>query len=246
MTQPLSPGSPRRVLAVRFGAELTRAMKKAKVGQKRLGDVVGVAPSAIANYRCGANLPRLETAQRLASSLHAPVLVEIVMEGRQGQCETCRKTFINQGGGPKRFCSQECRDVKARLREGQGTRGRAIVAERRLRDHMAAVEAMCRKCEPEGLCRDMECPLRSVSILPLANRADDAPIATPAPGPWGDREKKLASVREANARRWDREGERERASALSADRWASMTPEEREAYRQRIRDGRREQLRRSA
>lgn len=239
MTVPLAPGSPRRVLAKRFGAELTRAMKKKGVGQKRLGEQLGVASSNVASWRVGNNLPRLETAQRLASGLDCPVLVEIVLEGRQGQCETCRKTFINQGGGPKRFCSQECRDVKARMREGVEPRHRAIVAERRLADHVAAVEAMCRRCEPEGLCRDMECPLRSVSILPLANRPDDAVKVTKAPGAWGDYEAKLASVREANARRWDREGERERASVMSAERWASMTDEERTEYRRRISEGRR-------
>jgi transcriptional regulator with XRE-family HTH domain len=239
MTQPLLPGSPRKKAAERFGTLLDRAMRRAKVGQVRLGEVAGVAPSSIANYRCGGNLPRIETAQRLAAALSEPQLVDIVLQSRNGECETCRKPFTNQGGGPKRFCSQECRDVKARLREGKGVRGRAIVAERRLADHVVAVTEMCRRCEPEGLCRDMECPLRAVSPLPLARADNEVLPATPAAGAWGDYEKKVASVREANARRWNREGERERASALNAARWAAMTEAERAEYRRKISEGRR-------
>lgn len=240
MTVPLLPGSPRRALAVRFGAELTKAMKARGVGQKTLGSQLGVASSNVASWRVGNNLPRLETAQRLASGLSAPILVEIVLQARTGVCEVDGRSFTNQGGGAKRFCSQECRDVGAKLRSGGGVQGRAIVAERRLRDHMVAVEAMCRGCEPEGLCRDMECALRPVSPLPMASRIDDAlPVIRPA-GAWGDYARKVASVREVNARRWTPE-ERERMAARNRDRWAAMSPEERVAAGQRISVGRRRQ-----
>jgi hypothetical protein len=50
-------------------------------------------------------------------------------------------------------------------------RDRVDAQERRLRAVVAGIEAMCRACEPEGLCRTPECPLRAFSPLPEASRA---------------------------------------------------------------------------
>lgn len=67
--------------------------------------------------------------------------------------------------------------------------------------YSAAVEAMCRECEPEGLCRNVECPLRPVSPLPVAG--DKVDVARPAAGLWGKpgmREHMAAKMREAHRR----------------------------------------------
>ncbi len=40
----------------------------------------------------------------------------------------------------------------------------------RLSDHVSAVERMCRDCEPAGECKTPDCPLRSVSPMPLARK----------------------------------------------------------------------------
>lgn len=114
--RPLGPDSGRRVAASRFGAELRRAMVARKVGALRLAEAVGSGTSAIAVWRSGDNLPRTDTAQRLAEALRWPRLLTLAREGRVGTCERCGTSFVNEGGSPKRFCTAECRYVAVMLR----------------------------------------------------------------------------------------------------------------------------------
>lgn len=116
MTQRLGPDSPRRVAASRFGAELRRAMLARGVGAKRLAAAIETGTSAVAVWRNGDNLPRTDTAQRLAEALRWPKLLAIAREGRYGVCVRCGATFVNEGGAPKRFCSAECLSVDEQLR----------------------------------------------------------------------------------------------------------------------------------
>lgn len=279
MTQPLAPGSPRRVAAARFASELRKAMGARNASVKRLAEATGAAPSAIATWKGGDNLPRTDTAARLAEVLDWPRLVAIVREGRVGSCVRCGRSYTNEGGTPKRFCSSECREVDAVLRERQPvsaladavrielarvngttaavsrrtlgaalteygrseakrvTRNRSL--ERRTATIQAAVDAMCAGCEPSGVCRTSACALRPVSPLPLAlsdRHADE--LRTPE-GPWGPnhRDAQLVAIRAANAARWARPGEREKASQAQLTRFA--TPELRAAHGRRVSVGRR-------
>lgn len=220
MTASISTRSTRYAAAQRFGVELTRVMAKRKVGRRRLAAVLGMRSSSIiAHWRSGNGLPRVDQAVRLTEALDAPILLTIVESVRMGKCENCAKPFLNEGGGPKRYCSELCRKVKAKVRAGSTPRLRAAVAERRLADHRVAVEAMCHACEPDGHCHDRTCALRPVSPLPLITMAL-VEEATPAPGPWGssrNRTRSLAGIRAGNARRWDRPGERERQSARTTE-----------------------------
>lgn len=129
MTVPLSPGSSRLVHARRFGEELDRAMRTRKVGAKRLAPLTGVAVSAIGNWRAGLNLPRTDVAQRLAESLAWPKLASIARAARTQPCTRCGRPFVNDGGTPKRYCSQACRQIDAQLR--RPTPGAALAGELR-------------------------------------------------------------------------------------------------------------------
>jgi hypothetical protein len=86
------------------------------VGAKRLSTAIGTGTSAVAVWRKGDNLPRTDTAQRLADALDWPKLLVIAREGRTGTCQQCGSVFVNEGGAPKRFCSEECRTVNTALR----------------------------------------------------------------------------------------------------------------------------------
>lgn len=123
MTVPLSPTSPRRVAAAAFAAELRRAMAARKVSTKRLAEAIGTGTSAVALYRAGDNLPRTDTAARLAEALDWPKLVGIARAGRALACGRCGRTFVNEGGGPKIYCSAECREVATMLRSRPATGG---------------------------------------------------------------------------------------------------------------------------
>lgn len=121
-------------------------------------------------------------------------------------------------------------------RSGSKRHARVRTVQRRVDAYAEAVDAMCRSCEPEGLCQQPECPLRAFSPLPLAGTYTEEkkgrPIREPE-GPWGptNRERQLVAVREANDRRWARPGERERARDLMLDRHASMSDDERTRWR---------------
>jgi hypothetical protein len=168
VTVPISANSTRRYAAREFGLELNRAMKARGIGRRRLAELMGMkSASIIAWWRAGEGLPRLENAVRLAECLDWDRLVAIVSRVRELPCDNCGNPFVNEGGGPKRYCSERCREVKAKVRAGGTSRGRADVAERALVDHRAAVAAMCRGCEPEGRCHQQACALRPVSPLPL-------------------------------------------------------------------------------
>ena len=167
MTTRLAPDSPRRAVARLFGIELRRAMSTRHATVRGTATSIGVSRTLIHFYRDGTNLPRVETAERLAAALDWPGLTTIVLRARTGACELCAKPFAAMGSGNKRYCTEDCRRVAAARRSGTSTRGRAIVAERRAARYALAIDAFCRGCEPDGICRMSDCQLRAVSSLPL-------------------------------------------------------------------------------
>lgn len=117
-------------------------------------------------------------------------------------------------------------------------------AQRRIDGYAEAIDTMCRTCEPEGLCRDGECPLRAFSPLPLAGSyTENRPSGQlrRAGHSWDptNRPKTLAAIQEANEKRWNRPGERERMAEITRARHVAMTDEERAANGAKISRGRR-------
>lgn len=167
MTFPLAVGSPRRAAAFRFGAELARLIAKKKIARRELARTAGVGRSALANYLSGQNLPTLQVANRIADILESDSLRQILVESRTYVCPIDGVRFTYNGTSRRRYCSPECRRIAAKQKTGSSSRQRADHAERRLVNVLAAVEAMCRQCEPSGQCRTADCPLRSVSPLPF-------------------------------------------------------------------------------
>jgi transcriptional regulator with XRE-family HTH domain len=160
--------SPRRVAAREFGTVLRRAMKRHRTSSRRLHVDAGVSRTAIENYLAGNNLPKLQTALKLADLLENDGLAEIIRSSRTYACPVCHRAFTHEGQSRKTYCSGSCRDVAAKMRLGRGVPKRADTAERRLGIHVAAIDAFCRGCEPAGICRTVDCALRPVSPLPLA------------------------------------------------------------------------------
>lgn len=236
MTTKIGPDSARRAGALRFGFALREAMRAKKVGQVRLAAAVGTSSTLINNYRLGHNVPTVEVAQRLAEALDAPALSKLARDARALRCVVCDAVFhAERGSAHRRYCGEECRRVKQKLRMGVPTRVRAAVAERSLDVYRGAVAAYCAGCEPEGLCRDGGCALRPVSPLPYADGTRTVLPFRPSNrnGPeW------RVAVLAANERRWTPEA-RARHSAEHAARHAAMTPERRDAWRKRISEGRR-------
>lgn len=175
MTRQLSADSPRRAAAHTFGAALARLLVKKNVGKRTLAREAGVTRSAIANYIAGLNLPTFQTAARIADILESDELRMIIAESRTYVCPIDRRRFTFNGQSRKTYCSVECQRVAAKQRIGTTVTRRADRAERRIRTYQAAVDSMCRECEPAGACRTADCPLRGVSPLPfVVDRAVEA------------------------------------------------------------------------
>jgi hypothetical protein len=115
-------------------------------------------------WRTGRMLPRHETAIRLADALSWPRLRTLAEDARRKTCVVDGIAFIDDSGSDnRRYCSTSCHEVADKARSGRPTRVTAAGAERRAERLSAAVVAMCLACEPEGVCRTADCPLRAVS-----------------------------------------------------------------------------------
>lgn len=168
MTYAIPATSPKAARAALFGAEMTRAMKARKAGTRTVAALTGSGRTAVMYWRTGRMLPRHETAVRLADALQWPRLREMAEAARRKTCVVDGVAFIDDSGSDnRRYCSEACHEVADKARKGRDTRTVAAGAERRAERLAAAVAAMCRSCEPEGVCRTADCPLRDVSPLRL-------------------------------------------------------------------------------
>lgn len=254
MTYTIGANSPKAASAAAFGHELVKACQARGIPRTELHRVTGIGRTALDNYRTGSSLPKTEAAATLASVLDWPRLREIVEQARTRACRRCGRPFRNDGGnmGAKRYCSVACRETAAseaaasrRTRQAGQTddnrrryqalaqlRSGIRIAEERAATLQAGIDAMCRDCEPLGLCRMAACPLRAFSPLPLASHESDVP----------------ATIDQVRARRWTPE-----ARAATGARTAQMhregripkptdlpahDPARREAWIESIRQGR--------
>jgi transcriptional regulator with XRE-family HTH domain len=226
-----------------FAVELRRALERRNVTQRSLAETVGVSCRQVWYWTSARSLPYVATATRIADALEAGQLVEIVRAARTAVCRNCGRKIVSETSNmSRRYCDEACR----RLAVKKGRQGRVPDArDRKIALLTAAVDRMCRACEPAGVCADGACPLRLVSPFPLR-----AGLVLVAPAPdgrrsrWDDpreRERASETMRAIHAATRDRS---ERVTAWNRARWAGMTAEER-AERGRkisagIRRGRRE------
>lgn len=150
-----------------FGVALAAAIAARRYPKRRLAADARVTRSAIANYLAGLNLPTMQTARRLADVLDRPELLDVMARTREYVCPIDQVRFTFNGQSRRTYCSPECQRVAEKLRSGKPRRQAADAAIRRLALFTGAVGAMCRECQPDGACVTPDCPLRSVSPLPL-------------------------------------------------------------------------------
>lgn len=158
--------------------------QRARMGlqQQQLAERVGVSPRSIWQIEKGMRLCDYRIAMRLCEVLGMESLRDEMIEHRSRVCDVCGRRFVNVTNNPsKRSCTRECRNIdnarKARAfavsyrsRVVARAKGREQMLRSRYTVYVAAVEAFCRSCEPEGLCRAGSCELRTVSPLPLSER----------------------------------------------------------------------------
>lgn len=165
----------------RFGAELSRAMRARDVTVGGLATAVGMSEGQLGLLRRGRSYPRLATALALSDALDWVPLGRLAREEHVFTCAACGQPGTNESvGRPRMYCD----DVCAALGRKKGINIPDVGPDtRRLRVFSAAVAAMCRGCEPEGLCRDNDCSLRPVSPLPFGDH-QRVEMAAPAARVW--------------------------------------------------------------
>lgn len=226
MSEYLSPDHPRKAAAVRFGKELIRAIAASGATKQDLARATGHREALIWAWTKGNHLPRIESAQKLASALNAPKLVQICVDGRKTNCVECGKVLVQASGPMKRYCSSRCQNIQFKLRHAKGSpRERVVSAERQLSVYTNAVQEMCFTCEPEGMCRDNGCPLRVVSPLPVMVYEADADVVQP-------------SEMDRYHKRWQSLEERRKQAERSRQYWATRTAEEKQNHMKRATTGR--------
>ena len=168
MSQPIEPGTPHHELALKLGSLLKQTRAKRKVGSRVLAEAAGVSRTQVMHYEQGRNIPRVETAHRLAQALDEKRIVEYAMAARTRLCKRCRLPLTVNGGRPPEYCGPACRKAaQPGTREVEKRRYEQLSQERRTM--RLAIDAMCRQCPDgeDGFCRLADCPLRHVSPLPF-------------------------------------------------------------------------------
>lgn len=260
MTHTIPPTSPKAAQAAAFGRELVKACQVRDIPLKELERTCGVGHTTLDNYRRGLILPKTETAIVLAETLDWPPLRHLILKFRTYPCARpgCGHTFRNDGGSRKAYCSETCRRIAESLRMAERRARQAGQTEINRGRHRAnqlqrlraalkiadernvllseAIEAMCRDCEPEGICRTEGCALRPFSPLPasvheIGSARTEGRIRSEAWTP--ERHRRFGA---ALARRWSDPAEHERQAARSRAFHATLAPGE---WAERIRQAKR-------
>lgn len=261
MTYTIPADTPKAAKALAFGREMVKAIRARDIPLKEVARAAGVGHTAIDHYRQGSAMPKTATAHAIAEVLDWPKLARIIEEARTFVCARpgCSRTYRHDGGGPRKYCTPACtqqaenqRMASRRLRQAAQTgdgrhraagiaqlRSAARIADERAQMAEGAIAAYCRECEPEGLCRLADCPLRAFSPLPLATREGSGRPRTHAEIRL-ETDRKAAPGRSATmTRRWADPEWRAKQTAATAAGIARMTPEEREARGRRISEAKR-------
>lgn len=136
----------------RFKAAMQKAMRERGLTNRALANQLGVSETMVGYWTQGRYVPALGNAEKIATILNRPALLEIARVHHTGRCLACGRTF-KRNSTRRQYCAQSCqRDYQ------KGVRGPTVVDPRQ-----AAIDAFCKGCEPEGICRDDECALRAFS-----------------------------------------------------------------------------------
>lgn len=136
----------------RFASRLRLLQEQRGWTRARLAEQLGVTATMVGYWRAGRYLPQVGMAQLLSEVMGDPRLLTLVQAARTGRCP-CGSTFDREQSR-RQYCPIGCQR-RAHLKGGA----------KALDPRQEAIDAMCRGCEPEGICRDDSCALRPYSPL---------------------------------------------------------------------------------
>lgn len=152
---------------VGFAQELRRVRMRDGLRQVDVAKAVGTGFEAVMMWENGTYLPDHRTVIKLGDLFANDELVRLSVKSRTSACLVCGgMTFAVKG--TRDYCSEACQRLSQyRRRRGVTTSDDWRSAQRILPEYRAAVDAFCRRCEPDGICSRAACELRPVSPLPL-------------------------------------------------------------------------------
>ena len=167
----------------RFGAMIRKQREACGMTREMVAANCNIYERSLWAIETGRTLCDYRVAADLCDFIGARAAMAEMVEFRTKVCDVCGKQFLDTTNRTdlKRSCSSACRtiDNQRKVREENRKRANRAVAQARgeaqmLRSrftvYVAAVEAMCKSCEPEGICRTTSCELRTVSPLPISAR----------------------------------------------------------------------------
>lgn len=140
--------------AIPYGDLMKKRMAERGYTQTRLAAQLGVNQRTVSFWCRGVSLPTIERAGEIADVLLDARLLKMAVEMKTGTCP-CGRPF-SKGLTRRAYCSTACQR-NAHLKNGK-----------KADPKQDAIDLMCRTCEPEGVCRDARCPLRSFSPMPFS------------------------------------------------------------------------------
>lgn len=165
----------------RFGRYLRFIIRKRGVIASEVARAIGASSASMSDWTTGKKFPQLDYVVALSEVLDHQGLLDYATRLRTRTCETCGQEFVDT---TKRLiatcCSQACKKTAWRRQARESVESRYKLDRSRLQMHREAVAAHCRGCEPMGVCQTPECPLRSVSPLPLVRIVRDTAVVAPA------------------------------------------------------------------
>lgn len=188
-----------------FTEAFTTAVAKSGLNLTQLGVALGCTRQNVRELQRG-RIPGPNVASRLAEALDQPELLRLAIKARGIHCAVCGQPATALTSR-RRYCSDACWRIGYTLgRRAPSEVEMAILEE--LNGARSAIDAFCRSCEPEGVCRQAECPLRMMSPLPLVTaRARPVP---PRNHGWTPGRRKRAS--EVMVAEWRENGTHRRAA----------------------------------
>jgi DNA-binding XRE family transcriptional regulator len=137
---------------------------------------LGYTETTVSAWARGEKMPLHQSAVAVAELLDRPALADKSLAVRTKECLICHRAFVDMGKYRKgKYCSDRCNKAANARRSRGVTRVREDLAKKRLRIYQDTVDAYCRECEPEGVCRTPECPIQEAGLSPL--RVERARVA---------------------------------------------------------------------
>jgi len=144
--------------AQEFARALRRAMAHRGVNQKMLAAAMGANIGSVGHWYRGNRLITPQNADRVAEALDWPAGRALLLRLRTKSCQMCGADFVDTWRmGKALYCSRRCMNRAGNLRQRNARANDSLARLHREATFSETLDAWCRSCEPDGICKTPEC-----------------------------------------------------------------------------------------